>query len=50
MCLNYYIRRSDRDRFNATLFHKKCDNKGATIWNLDSKNSRFNIGGTNPLD
>ncbi|GBB89314.1 hypothetical protein RclHR1_00160030 [Rhizophagus clarus] len=42
--------RSDRDGFNATSFHQKCDNKGATIWIARIKDTTQLIGGYNPLD
>ncbi|RGB43758.1 hypothetical protein C1646_749353 [Rhizophagus diaphanus] len=42
--------RSSRDGFNATSFHKNCDNKGATIWMAKIQGSTQLIGGYNPLD
>ncbi|GBC06610.1 hypothetical protein RclHR1_06970001 [Rhizophagus clarus] len=36
--------------FNATTFHRDCDNKGATIWVAKIQNSTQLIGGYNPLD
>ncbi|CAB4392725.1 unnamed protein product [Rhizophagus irregularis] len=36
--------------FNATSFHRDCDNKGATIWIAKIQDSTQLIGGYNPLD
>ncbi|RIA84306.1 hypothetical protein C1645_879997 [Glomus cerebriforme] len=44
------IYRSGRDEFNATSFHEKCDNKGATIWVAKIRGTNQVIGGYNPLD
>ncbi|GBB91868.1 hypothetical protein RclHR1_01930010 [Rhizophagus clarus] len=41
--------RSSKDGFNAGLFHKNCDDKGATIWVAKIQGSQL-IGGYNPLD
>ncbi|RGB35753.1 hypothetical protein C1646_667490 [Rhizophagus diaphanus] len=41
---------SGRDGFNAASFHRKCDNKGATIWVAKIQDSTQLIGGYNPLD
>src|SRR5204863_9771798 len=53
---NYYnlndfklIYRSSRDGSMARAFHKKCDNKGATIVIIKIKGSEQIIGGYNPL-
>ncbi|RGB23069.1 hypothetical protein C1646_779912 [Rhizophagus diaphanus] len=42
--------RSSRDGFDARIFHKNCDNKGATIWIAKIEDSTNLIGGYNPLD
>ncbi|GES81108.1 hypothetical protein GLOIN_2v1784878 [Rhizophagus clarus] len=42
--------RSSRDGFNGKIFHKNCDNKGATIWVAKVQGSTQLIGGYNPLD
>ncbi|CAI2187428.1 19495_t:CDS:1, partial [Funneliformis geosporum] len=42
--------RSDQNGFNATEFHKSCDDKGATIWITKIQDSTQLIGGYNPLD
>ncbi|GBB91208.1 hypothetical protein RclHR1_01840005 [Rhizophagus clarus] len=42
--------RSNRDGFDAATFHKKCNNKGATIWVAKIQGSTQLIGGYNPLD
>ncbi|RGB24643.1 hypothetical protein C1646_747715 [Rhizophagus diaphanus] len=41
---------SDRDGFNASSFHKNCDNKGATIWIAKIQGTKQLVGGYNPLD
>ncbi|CAB4427806.1 unnamed protein product [Rhizophagus irregularis] len=42
--------RSSRDKFDARIFHRNCDNKGATIWIAKIEDSTNLIGGYNPLD
>jgi hypothetical protein len=42
--------RASRDGNTAIEFHKKCDNRGATITVLKIKNSEGIVGGYNPLD
>ncbi|EXX73733.1 hypothetical protein GLOIN_2v1484761 [Rhizophagus irregularis DAOM 181602=DAOM 197198] len=42
--------RSSKDGFNAELFHRNCDDKGATIWVAKIQSSTQLIGGYNPLD
>ncbi|POG80919.1 hypothetical protein GLOIN_2v1797735 [Rhizophagus irregularis DAOM 181602=DAOM 197198] len=42
--------RASRDGNTAKEFHKKCDNRGATIIVLKIKNSEGIIGGYNPLE
>ncbi|EXX78332.1 hypothetical protein GLOIN_2v1883688 [Rhizophagus irregularis DAOM 181602=DAOM 197198] len=42
--------RSGQNGFNATSFHRNCDNKGATIWVAKIQGSTQLIGGYNPLD
>ncbi|CAI2162375.1 6682_t:CDS:2 [Funneliformis geosporum] len=41
--------RASRDGMDATIFHKKCDDKGATIFVAKIKNTKHVIGGYNPL-
>src|SRR5581483_10165577 len=41
--------KSNRDGNTAATFHKKCDNKGATIVIAKIRNSKQIIGGYNPL-
>jgi hypothetical protein len=41
---------SGRDGFDAASFHRKCNNKGATIWVAKIQGSTQLIGGYNPLD
>uniref|UniRef100_U9SID6 TLDc domain-containing protein n=1 Tax=Rhizophagus irregularis (strain DAOM 181602 / DAOM 197198 / MUCL 43194) TaxID=747089 RepID=U9SID6_RHIID len=41
---------ASRDGNTATEFHKKCDNRGATIIVLKTKNSERIIGEYNPLE
>ncbi|RIA96562.1 TLD-domain-containing protein, partial [Glomus cerebriforme] len=43
------IYRASRDGDTVATFHKKCDNKGATIVIAKIKNSEQIIGGYNPL-
>ncbi|GBC27180.2 BTB/POZ domain-containing protein [Rhizophagus irregularis DAOM 181602=DAOM 197198] len=42
--------RSSRDGIDNKLFHRNCDDKGATIWIAKIKDSTKLIGGYNPLD
>ncbi|CAG8522902.1 7086_t:CDS:2 [Cetraspora pellucida] len=42
--------RSSLDGFSSQVFHRKCDNKGATFIIAKIKDSKFLIGGYNPLD
>jgi TLD len=42
--------RASRDGNTAAAFHKKCDNKGATIVVIKITNSNQIVGGYNPLD
>jgi hypothetical protein len=44
------IYRTSRDGNTAAVFHKKCDNKGATIVIIKIKGSEEIIGGYNPFD
>ncbi|POG59446.1 hypothetical protein GLOIN_2v1487822 [Rhizophagus irregularis DAOM 181602=DAOM 197198] len=44
------ILRGSRDGFNASTFHAKCDNEGATIIVAKIKNTNQIVGGYNPLD
>ncbi|RGB35752.1 hypothetical protein C1646_698864 [Rhizophagus diaphanus] len=49
----YYFKllyHSGRDGFDAESFHRKCNNKGATIWVAKIQDSTQLIGGYNPLD
>src|SRR6266542_937008 len=49
----YYFKliyRASRDGNKVEEFHKKCDNKGATIVVVKIKNSEQIVGGYNPLD
>ncbi|GBC21494.2 BTB/POZ protein [Rhizophagus irregularis DAOM 181602=DAOM 197198] len=39
-----------RDGFNASSFHRNCDNKGATIWIAKIQGTKQLVGGYNPLD
>ncbi|PKK58880.1 hypothetical protein RhiirC2_795627 [Rhizophagus irregularis] len=41
--------RASRDGNSATAFHAKCDNMGATIVIIKTKNSNQIVGGYNPL-
>ncbi|GES86396.1 hypothetical protein GLOIN_2v1478619 [Rhizophagus clarus] len=41
---------SGRNGFDATSFHRNCDNKGATIWVAKVLGSSQLVGGYNPLD
>src|SRR5581483_5971984 len=41
--------RASRDGNTAAEFHKKCDNKGATIFVAKITNSEQIVGGYNPL-
>ncbi|CAG8849155.1 33252_t:CDS:1, partial [Racocetra persica] len=42
--------RSSRDGLSSYTFHKKCNNKGATIVVAKLANSNMLVGGYNPLD
>ena len=44
------IYRASRDGITAEAFHKKCDNKGATIVIIKIKDSKQIIGGYNPFE
>ena len=41
---------STRDGIDTKIFHKHCDDKGATIWIAKIEDSLQLIGGYNPLD
>src|SRR5436190_294697 len=41
--------RSNRDGLDNKVFHRNCDNKGATIWVAKFQGAQL-IGGYNPLD
>jgi len=42
--------RANSNEMNATNFHNKCDNKGATIFVAKIKGTNQIVGGYNPLD
>src|SRR5205085_2234637 len=42
--------RASRNGNTAKMFHKKCDNKGATVVVAKVTNSEQIVGGYNPLD
>src|SRR6266480_6331579 len=43
------LHRSSRDGSSPNIFHRNCDNKGATIWVAKVQGSAQLIGGYNPL-
>src|SRR3989440_1723555 len=44
------LHRSSRDGLGTEVFHRNCDNKGATVWVAKVQGSTQLIGGYNPLD
>ncbi|RGB34121.1 hypothetical protein C1646_163787 [Rhizophagus diaphanus] len=50
LCKFKLLYRASRDGNTNTAFHKKCDNKGATIVIVKIKNSEQIVGGYNPLN